>query len=118
MRLHTRHRTVYRYESRADYAAQILRMTPRPYEGMNVLSWGVTPDAGGRICTFVDRYANLSHVLTVVRRHESLAVTVEGVVATFPTGGARLGRSVRPRARLDRPGPGQRQLPRRAARAH
>jgi transglutaminase-like putative cysteine protease len=46
MRLHIRHRTVYRYESPADYAAQILRMTPRPYEGMNVLSWGVTPDAG------------------------------------------------------------------------
>jgi transglutaminase-like putative cysteine protease len=88
MRLHIRHRTVYRYESPADYAAQILRMTPRPYGGMNVLSWGVTPDAGGRICTFVDGYANLSHVLTVVRRHESLAVTVEGVVETFPTGGA------------------------------
>lgn len=87
MRLQIRHRTVYRYESPADYAAQILRMTPRPYDGMKVLSWAITAGAGGRIASFVDGFANLSHVLTVARRHDSLAVTVEGVVETSATDG-------------------------------
>lgn len=87
MRLQIRHRTVYRYDAPAEYAAQILRMTPRAYDGMKVLSWGVTPGAGGRIATFVDGFANVSHVLTVARRHDSLAVTVEGIVETSATEG-------------------------------
>jgi transglutaminase-like putative cysteine protease len=91
VRLHIRHHTVYRYESPADYAAQILRMTPRAHDGMRVLSWAVTPDTGGRVCTFVDGYANLSHVLTVARRHDSLAVTVEGVVETVAMDGVMRG---------------------------
>jgi transglutaminase-like putative cysteine protease len=87
MRLRIRHRTVYRYESPAEYAAQILRMTPRSHDALTVLSWRVTPDAGGRLADFVDGFANLSHVLTVARRHQGLAVTVEGVVETSTTDG-------------------------------
>ena len=87
MRLHIRHRTVYRYDAPAEYAAQILRMTPRSHDGLKVLSWGIEAGASGRIATFVDGFANLSHVLTVARRHDGLAVTVEGVVETSATDG-------------------------------
>jgi len=87
MQLHVRHDTIYRYDAPADYAAQILRLTPRPHDGMKVLSWGVAAAAGGRIASFVDGFANLSHVLTVARRHDSLSVTVEGVVETAPSDG-------------------------------
>jgi transglutaminase-like putative cysteine protease len=87
MRLKIRHHTTYRYDSRAEYAAQILRVTPRPHAGLQVLSWRIVPDTGCATRAFVDGFGNFSHVLTKTRPHDALAMTVEGLVETSPTGG-------------------------------
>src|SRR5262245_60041223 len=91
MRLSIRHHTSYRYDQPADYAAQILRLTPRPFEGLEILSWRLTTGSGGRLSGFEDGFGNLSHVHTVTHRHDQLDVLVEGVVETSETGGSVAG---------------------------
>lgn len=87
MRLAVRHRTTQHYDEPAEYAAQILRLTPRFHDGLEIVSWQVSPDARGRMHAFTDGFANLSHCLTVSCVHDSLDVLVEGIVLTSDTGG-------------------------------
>lgn len=87
MRLSVRHHTVYRYEQPAEYAAQLIRMTPRAYEGMKVLSWNVSATGGGRLSAFEDGFGNASHVHTVTHVHDAVDVCVEGIVETRDTDG-------------------------------
>ena len=49
MRLSVRHRTTYKYASRARYLAQMLRMTPLDGPGQKVLRWSVEADRGRRL---------------------------------------------------------------------
>jgi transglutaminase-like putative cysteine protease len=86
MRLSIHHTTTYRYEASADYAAQVLRLTPREYRGLDVVHWNVWTTGPGRLANFEDGFGNLSHVHTVVDVHDSLCVHVEtadtqGIVA-------------------------------------
>jgi transglutaminase-like putative cysteine protease len=80
MRLSIQHHTTYRYESPAEYAAQILRLTPRPYDGLSILSWRVTTRGPGRLAAFEDGFGNASHVHTVTHVHDAVEVRVEGLV--------------------------------------
>lgn len=91
MKLVIRHRTSYRYEAPADYAAQVLRVTPRPHAGLDVLSWKVTTKRPGRLARFEDGFGNVSHIHTVADAHEGAAVEVEGTVETRDTGGVLRG---------------------------
>ena len=87
MRIAIRHRTTYRYDRPAEYAAQVLRLTPRPHAGLDVLAWNVSSSSGGRLSSFVDGYGNPSHVHTVIAPHDTVDVLVEGMVDTRDTGG-------------------------------
>lgn len=87
MRLSVRHRTIHRYERPAEYAAQVIRMTPRAHAGMKVLSWKVTARAGGRLSAFEDGFGNASHVHTMAHVHDTVDVCVEGIVDTSDTDG-------------------------------
>lgn len=87
MRLSVRHRTIHRYERPAEYAAQVIRMTPRAHAGMKVLSWKVTATGGGRLSAFEDGFGNASHVHTVAQLHDTVDVRVEGLVDTSDTDG-------------------------------
>jgi transglutaminase-like putative cysteine protease len=87
MRLSIHHRTTYRYDSPAEYAAQVLRLTPRTYRGLEVIHWNVWTSGPGRLSPFEDGFGNLSHVHTVVDPHDSLSVEVEGIVQTTDTQG-------------------------------
>ena len=87
MRLSIRHQTTYRYDAPAEYAAQVLRMTPRVYAGLQILRWHVTTTGPGRLSEFEDGFGNLSHVHTVVDVHDYLAVEVDGEVETSDTAG-------------------------------
>lgn len=87
MRLSICHRTIYRYDRPAEYAAQVLRMTPRSFEGMRVLSWKVGTAGGGRLTAFEDGFGNASHVHTLAHLHDTVDVRVEGVVETVDTDG-------------------------------
>jgi len=87
MRLSVLHRTIHRYEQPAEYAAQVIRMTPRAHQGMKVLSWKVTASGGGRLSAFEDGFGNASHVHTVAQVHDTVDVRVQGIVDTADTDG-------------------------------
>ncbi len=93
MRLSIHHKTTYRYDAPADYAAQVLRMTPREYRGLDVVQWNVKTYGPGRLSSFEDGFGNYSHVHTVVDVHDSLSVDVDGIVETADTQGIVVGGS-------------------------
>lgn len=87
MRLIIRHQTSYRYSKPIAYAIQTLRLSPRPYEGLNVVNWRVRGEARHELASFIDGYGNLVHCHTVNRLHDSAAVVVDGEVETQVTDG-------------------------------
>jgi transglutaminase-like putative cysteine protease len=91
MRLSIHHKTTYRYDEPADYAAQVLRLTPREYDGLDVVCWNVRPTGPGRLAGFEDGFGNRSHVHTVVDTHDTLCIEVEGIVETRETQGIVVG---------------------------
>ena len=87
MRLVIRHQTSYRYSTPIAYAIQALRLTPRAYEGLNIIRWRVRGEARYELPSFIDGYGNLVHCHTVNRMHDSAVVVVEGEVETHVTDG-------------------------------
>lgn len=87
MRLSIRRKSTSRYDSPAECAAQVLRMTPRVYAGLQVVRWNVTTSGSGRLSEFEDGFGNLMHVRTVVDVHNSLVVGVDGEVETIDAQG-------------------------------
>ena len=88
MQLAIRHETLYRYTASQAYSIQQLHMTPRAEPQQTVLSWRlVTP---GHCDAYTDAYGNLSHMLTLAERHDSIAVVARGVVTTTALEGGRL----------------------------
>ena|SRR5579862_986277 len=87
MRLIIRHQTAYRYSKPITYAIQTLRLSPRPYEGLNVINWRVRGEARHELPHFIDGYGNLVHCHTVNRAHDHAAILVEGEVETRVTDG-------------------------------
>jgi transglutaminase-like putative cysteine protease len=87
MRLAIRHTTAYRYSQPITYAIQTLRLTPRAYEGFNVISWRVRGEGKHELPSLVDGYGNIVHCHTVNRSHEHAAIVVEGDVETSASDG-------------------------------
>lgn len=82
MRLHVAHSSVYRYDPPAAGVIQLLRLTPRNYEGQYVERWriDVTPDA--RLTAQEDAFGNITHVFTADGPLDELVVEVDGEVET------------------------------------
>jgi transglutaminase-like putative cysteine protease len=87
MRLSVRHRTTYKYQSRARYLAQILRMTPLDGPGQKVLSWSVAADRKWRLPHYADGFGNVTHLHTLHDWHDEVSISVEGIVETWDTSG-------------------------------
>jgi transglutaminase-like putative cysteine protease len=87
MRLQVRHETVYRYDKPVSYTIQTLRLSPRPHDGLAVLSWRVQADGRRDLPAFVDGFGNIAHSYSVTRPHESISLLVEGEVETTDTAG-------------------------------
>lgn len=87
MRIRILHSTVCRYDPPATGAIQVLRLTPRNFEGQYVLRWriDVTPDA--RLAAHEDAFGNLMHVFTADGPLSELRIEVDGVVETQNTDG-------------------------------
>jgi transglutaminase-like putative cysteine protease len=91
MRLAVTHRTVYRYTRPIRYAIQTLRLEPRPYEGLTVLSWRVEGADRRALPRFIDGLGNAVHCQTIDRPHREAAITVTGEVETRRDDGVVLG---------------------------
>jgi transglutaminase-like putative cysteine protease len=90
MRLRIAHTTSYRYEPPASGVIQILRMTPRSYDGQYVADWQIFVSTDSRMQMHQDAYGNITHVLT----HGAIAdltINVEGLVETHDTNGVLKG---------------------------
>ena len=88
MRIHVRHRTVYRYDTRIDYTIQLLRLCPRDHEGQSVLGWDLrVPGRKEPLPVSEDGFGNIVHVHTVNAAHDETAVEIEGEAETSDTHG-------------------------------
>jgi transglutaminase-like putative cysteine protease len=93
VRIRVDHRTTYRYEPAAKSVLQVLRLTPRPHEGQNVVRWKVSADADGevQIRRGEDALGNLTHTAFVQGPVSELTLKVEGEVETWDTHGIARG---------------------------
>src|SRR3546814_14764430 len=73
-----RHVTQYRYTAPVSYSIQTLRLTPRQDEHQRTLRWRI--DAPGPLEQQVDAYGNITHMLTLPRPHDSIALSVTGQI--------------------------------------
>ncbi len=87
MRIHVDYATRYEYEAPARLIQQVLRLTPRPFEGLHVREWRLDVDADGRLRGGEDAFGNLTHTLSVAGPVRRLQAHVSGEVMTFDTGG-------------------------------
>jgi transglutaminase-like putative cysteine protease len=92
MRLTVRHQTAYHYELPIATAAQVLRLSPRSYEGLSVQRWSVR--AGHReLRSFTDGFGNITHCHYVNAPHTDAIISAEGEVETANTHGIVRGAS-------------------------
>jgi len=86
MRLRIQHSTTYRYQPPATGVIQIIRKTPRSFDGQYVAEWQIFVSTDSRMQTHPDAFGNVTHVLTLGATDE-LTVSVEGLVETHDTSG-------------------------------
>ncbi len=86
MRLRIEHSTTYRYEPPATGVIQIIRKTPRSFDGQYVAEWQTFVSTDSRMQTHHDAFGNITHVLTLGTTDE-FTITVEGLVETHDTSG-------------------------------
>lgn len=91
MRIRIAHETVYRYDTPATRAIQILRLTPRAHDGQYVVRWRVEVSEDCRVDPREDAFGNLTHTFTVDGPISELAVRVAGEVETQDTHGIMRG---------------------------
>jgi transglutaminase-like putative cysteine protease len=87
MRLRVVHETVYRYETPAKSAIELLRLTPRNHDGQYVVRWRIDVSEDCRLEAHEDAFGNLTHTFTVDGPLTELRIGVTGEVDTQDTAG-------------------------------
>jgi transglutaminase-like putative cysteine protease len=87
MRLRILHETAYRYATPANRAIQILRLTPRGYDGQFVANWRIEVDRDCRLAAATDPFGNAVHSFTVDGPLDGLTITATGDIETQDTQG-------------------------------
>ena len=91
MRIRLSHRTSYEYETPARAVIQLLRMTPRPHDGQQVMRWHIEIDADANVRRGEDALGNITHAAFVEGPLSRLVVSVTGEVETWDTSGVLRG---------------------------
>jgi len=87
MRIRVRHATHYRYDTPAQNALQLLRLTPRSHDGQFVRRWRVAVDADARLVKSEDAYGNITHLVFIAGPLDSVEIVIEGEVDTIESHG-------------------------------
>ena len=87
MRIHIAHRNVYRYDPPASGVIQVLRLTPRNYEGQYVVQWRIDVSADAKLAAHEDAFGNITHTFSADGPFAALTVEVDGEVETQNTNG-------------------------------
>src|SRR5258707_11366054 len=89
MRIRTFHETIYRYDTPAKSAIEILRLTPRNHDGQYIVRWRLELNVDCRLDPFEDAYGNLAHSFTIDGPLSELIIRVDGEVQTQDMAGER-----------------------------
>jgi transglutaminase-like putative cysteine protease len=87
MHVRIHHSTVYRYDPPAAGAIQLLRLTPRDFDGQHVLHWRIDLSVDTRLTPNEDAFGNITHVFSAAGPLTELRVDVDGAVETQNTHG-------------------------------
>jgi len=87
MHVRIHHSTVYRYVPPVAGAIQLLRLTPRDFDGQHVVRWRIELSADARLTPHEDAFGNITHVFTATGPLDELRVDVDGEVETQNTNG-------------------------------
>jgi transglutaminase-like putative cysteine protease len=87
MRIKISHELSFTYSPPAKSVIQLLRLTPRSYDGQHVLRWRISCDVDCVLRQSEDSLGNIVHTLSYARPIEQIGVTAEGEVETFETAG-------------------------------
>ena len=83
MRVRVVHRSIYAYATPARSLMQVLRMTPRSFDGQHVLSWRVDVDVDCRLIASEDAFGNVTHAFNADGPIARVAIIAAGEVETF-----------------------------------
>src|ERR1700761_2209241 len=87
MRIKISHETSFAYAPPAKSVIQVLRLTPRSYEGQHVLRWRISTDIDCVLRQTQDSPGNVPHTLSYARPIEHIGVVAEGELEPFDTAG-------------------------------
>ncbi len=87
MRIRIDHSTRYAYQAKARFILQVLRLTPRSCESLQVRDWRIETDVDTRLRRSEDSFGNIVHTLYTERPTTGLTIRVTGEVSTVETGG-------------------------------
>ncbi|MGN6750079.1 MAG: transglutaminase family protein [Xanthobacteraceae bacterium] len=87
MHVRIHHRTVYRYDPAAAGAIQLLRLTPRDFDGQHIVRWRIDLSTDARLTPHEDAFGNITHVFSATGPLTELRVDVDGEVETHNTHG-------------------------------
>jgi transglutaminase-like putative cysteine protease len=87
MRIRISHATTYVYDTPPTSVTQVLRLTPRNYEGQYVCAWRVDLSQDCQLHQHEDAFGNITHAFTAEGPFRELTVTVDGEVETTDTQG-------------------------------
>jgi transglutaminase-like putative cysteine protease len=87
MRIKISNEISFAYSPPAKSVIQLLRLTPRSYEGQHVLRWRINCDVDCVLRQSEDSLGNVVHTLSYARPIEHINVTAEGELETFDTAG-------------------------------
>jgi transglutaminase-like putative cysteine protease len=91
MRIRVNHETIYRYETPAKSAIQLLRLTPRSHDSQFVVRWRIDVSEDCRLEPHEDAFGNLTHSFTIDGPISEMRIGVEGEVETRDTAGVITG---------------------------
>jgi transglutaminase-like putative cysteine protease len=91
MRISISHATTYRYDTPPTGVTQILRLTPRNYDGQYVVTWRIDLSQDCLLHQHEDAFGNITHSFTAEGPFTELSVAVDGEVEMQDTNGLVIG---------------------------
>jgi transglutaminase-like putative cysteine protease len=91
MRIRISHATTYRYDASPTGVTQLLRLTPRNFDGQYVANWRIELSQDCRLHQHEDAFGNITHSFTAEGPFGELRIAVEGEVDTADTQGVVTG---------------------------
>ena len=81
------HASTFTFDPPVRSLIQVLRLTPRNFEGQHVMKWRIDVDTDCLLSSSEDAFGNITHTFSLDESVGKLTLLVEGEVRTFDTAG-------------------------------